>query len=466
MWRRAHGVAESLGGEVDPNNEDSALFVAGSKEVERLASEWLNAPKEQVQVHLATDSLMGVLDFMIPESGGHRLIEVKASSESKFIHYHDLAFQWILAERAGFPVTAAEVLHLNRDYVFPGGTIDFDQLLVRVEVTEEVRSLLLSTSDAIDELSSIVVGKEPVRIPALSCRGNRNSKKEVRPSTCGHLEKGGLCRQSLPNAWVGDVPRVNAERFRALCPKEARSVSDLSADDLQLLPQSAGLIVQAWVEGREVWVREVAREFVDSIKWPVAFLDFEFEPAIPIPRFPGMRPNQVLPFQWAMSVQAAPGDSLISVPSFLHESEDDPREPFIESLIDSLPLDGDIVVFHQPAESGVLRQYQDWLGGKFAPSCSSIIDRLVDLLPAVRSCYASPALNGSYSLKAVAPAMTGIGYEGMAVSSGLVAVAQWRNLLVAQSSERESLRSSLLDYCSRDAALMSGILQRMRVESN
>jgi hypothetical protein len=223
-------------------------------------------------------------------------------------------------------------------------------------------------------------------------------------------------------------------------------------------------MVQAWLEDREIWDKSAAVSGLDGLEWPLAFVDFEFEPAIPVPRFPEMQPNQKLPFQWAMSIQDAPGEPLREVDSFLHESTEDPREAFVSSFLAALPPRGSIVVFHAPAESGVLKLYDHWLDGVYSKPCQAAVSRFFDLLPLVRSCYASPALNGSYSLKDVAPTMTGEGYGGMEVAGGLEAVVRWRELVAAPTHEKADLRTALLEYCNRDSSLMSGILDRVRQE--
>jgi CRISPR/Cas system-associated exonuclease Cas4 (RecB family) len=464
LWRRVHNIAELPEDEVDSVREDAAVFVDGALEMEQLAERWLEVDSQHCQVRLVAGDIHGVVDFLIPEGGGYRLIEVKASSGPKPIHFHDLAFQWTLAERAGFKVVAAEVIHLDKNFVYPGGELDLEHLLVRVDVTEEVRELLPHVDSAITEMIRVLNGTAPAVLPGPSCKVNRDSKVEVRPSTCGHLRKGGLCRENLPKAWLGDVPRVNAGKFCELTGRHSRSVLDLSEEELGKLPPTASLIVQAWLENREVWDKSSATSVLETLEWPLAFVDFEFEPAIPVPPFQGMRPNQKLPFQWAMSIQDAPGESLREVDSFLHESAEDPREAFVSSFLAALPPRGSIVVFNASAESGVLKLYAHWLDGKFAQGCEAAISRFFDLLPLVRSCYASPALNGSYSLKAVAPAMTGEGYDGMEVAGGLVAVLRWRELVAAPTQEKSNLRTSLIEYCNRDSTLMRGILDRVRHE--
>src|SRR5687768_6234996 len=57
-----------------------------------------------------------------------RLIEVKSSTKVKDVHFEDLAIQSYVVQGAGIILVGAEVLHVNRQYVYPGGDIDLEQL--------------------------------------------------------------------------------------------------------------------------------------------------------------------------------------------------------------------------------------------------------------------------------------------------------------------------------------------------
>jgi hypothetical protein len=72
----------------------------------------------------------------------------------------------------------------------------------------------------------------------------------------------------------------------------------------------------------------------------------------------------------------------------------------------------------------------------------------------------------SYSIKKLAPVLTGRGYEGLAVGNGMLAVAEWRRVLKhgTEVEERERIRRPLLD-CGLDAELMHDILVALRTRS-
>jgi hypothetical protein len=87
------------------------------------------------------------------------------------------------------------------------------------------------------------------------------------------------------------------------------------------------------------------------------------------------------------------------------------------------------------------------------------------LLPAVRNHVYHPAFAGSYSLKAVLPALVPeMTYEGMAVANGQDAGLAWESLLRENldAAERDTTRKALLDYCGQDTLALVRLLEKLR----
>jgi hypothetical protein len=212
---------------------------------------------------------------------------------------------------------------------------------------------------------------------------------------------------------------------------------------------------QAWFSA------ELGKEF-ESLKYPLYFADFEsVNPAIP--RFSGMRPFDQLPFQWSVHVQRQP-DAEPEHYEFLAKDRSDPRREFITSLCSALGESGSIVVY-AAFESQRLSELAAWLP-EFAGHIKTIHSRLWDLLPIVRNHVYHPAFAGSYSLKAVLPALVPeLTYDGMAVANGQDAGLAWESLVRGglDQSERESRRKALLDYCGQDTLALVRLLEALRL---
>jgi len=132
-------------------------------------------------------------------------------------------------------------------------------------------------------------------------------------------------------------------------------------------------------------------------------------------------------------------------------------------LVAALPLHGSIVAHHQVAEIGVINQLADRLGGALAAQLRALAPRFFDTETLARAGYCHADQKGSWSIKKLAPALLGKGYEGLGIQNGLAAVAAWKGACSAlDPNSRTKLRTDLLAYCGRDTSLMHDIVERLR----
>lgn len=441
-------------------------FVQEAERVEALARIWLG-PQAPYQVRLETPDAVAIADFLVPEGDGVRLIEVKASSTLKHIHLRDLAYQMAVAQQAGHTVRAVDIILVNKDFLRGAEEPAPAQVLSRLDVTAQVTPLLAQARRDIRRLARILREEcAPSAQPGRFCKANRAAKDRVQPSACGHLLPGALCRRDLPADWAEQLPNLRGlarDRVDSLpFPPRCR---ELDPADVYWSDEQKRFL-RAVAVGKPVFDRGGPLELLDETLQPVeqlpqAFLDFEFDPFVAIPRFQGMRPFQRLPFQWSMRRSDRRGEEF----SFLHTGGDDPRRAFIESLLAALPPAGPIFVYSRPAEASVLERYvEDWFDGEYAARVQPLLDRLVDLLVIVKERYAHPDMRGSYSLKRVAPSLLGHGYEDLAIGDGLTALREWRRLASGAigAEEARAVEAHLRAYCGRDAELMPRMLHELK----
>jgi len=202
-----------------------------------------------------------------------------------------------------------------------------------------------------------------------------------------------------------------------------------------------------------------------KLKYPLYFMDFEtVNPALP--RFAGMRPFDHIPFQWSVQVQNQPG-SEPERHEVLAMDASDPRCKFIASLCGALGEHGSIVVYSAAFESQRLSELAAWLP-EFTERIQNIQARLWDLLPVIRNHVYHPKFAGSYSLKAVLPALVpDMSYAGMEVANGQDAGLAWESLVrrIVDPSRRENVRKSLLDYCEKDTLALVRLVEVLKLNS-
>ncbi len=422
------------------------------------------------QAHLVTQELVAVTDILEPRAGGWYLWEVKASTypTDRWTHVHDwdLAFQVHVARLAGIPIVGCGLLMLNKQFVRGPEEIDPADLIVQVDRSEVVEDLGSKVTSELDSmLTTVGTATEPRRWPAPRCKGSRRAVAGDRASSCGNLLPEGKCGAALPEYWAGTLSRLGGSKAKYVADTPGLSIESLDADDAKLkwTPNQQRAIVAVQADAPQIDAAALSAE-LDKLEWPIAYLDFEFDPGMAIPLFEGSRPYDRVPFQWAMVVQDSPGASLSKPQGFLHLDRSDPRREFAESLLAALPESGSIIAHHKSAETSTLQQLAERLGGEVAQRLRDACKRFQDTEVIANAGYYHPDQHGSYSIKKLAPVLIGRGYEELEIGNGMAAVMAWRRAIAVDASEedRERVREQLVEYCGLDAELMHGILEELR----
>ena len=205
--------------------------------------------------------------------------------------------------------------------------------------------------------------------------------------------------------------------------------------------------------------------FVSTLEYPLQFLDFEtFSMAIPI--FDGTKPYQQISFQFSLDIIEKEGEQPTHY-SFLAKGREDPRKAFTGALKKAILEKGSIVVYNASFEKRILKELlelfpsEKWITGA--------INRLADLLVPFRSFhYYHPKQNGSASIKQVLPAMTGRGYDALAIKNGGMASLKYFKMTYGPNGEKpsekeaEKIREELEEYCALDTKGMIGIWEALK----
>ena len=333
------------------------------------------------------------------------LVEVKSTTRLKPEHVTDVAIQMYVAEGSGIPINGAYLMHLNNTYVYQGGEHDLQQLFTLEDVTDRARSFVARRVP--DDLSRMWAALQLDNPPDIET--GPHCTKPYRCSFYGH------CHQD-------EIPDIGT---LFISPALASSLAEIT--------------------------------------FPASFLDFEtFNPAIPL--YPGTRPYQVVPFQWSLHILDSSGN--LTHEPFLNDDADDPRERFIVSLLDAIPLEGAVVTY-SPYEKTILRGLAQ-VFPLYRNRLLALCDRMVDLLKLIRENYYHPGFNGSYSLKSVAPVLVPtLGYTDMEIQDGTVASAAYTRMIAADTPDfdKANIRNALLAYCARDTEAMVRVYEALLVEA-
>ncbi len=375
-----------------------------------------------------------------------RLIEVKSTADLKEQHLDDVAIQHRVVSRSGLDLASSCLAHVNRNYVYQGDSIDVWRFFRIKNLTRRVEQLLTKLTFQLRSELRVLLMPKPPEIPT--------GPHCTNPVTCEFFD---CCNSPRPTDHVGYLPRLHASAAEELEEMGVESILDIPDDfPLSERQRRAATTVQM---GEPWFSPDLAKEF-DSLKYPLYFADFEsVNPAIP--RFSGMRPFDQIPFQWSVHVQRQL-DAELEHYEFLATDSGDPRRDFITSLFRALGESGSIVVY-AAFESQRLSELTAWLP-EFAGRIKTIQSRLWDLLPVVRDHVYHPAFAGSYSLKAVLPALVPeMTYDGMTVANGQDAGLAWESLVRGglDQSEHERTREALLEYCGQDTLALVRLLEKV-----
>lgn len=366
---------------------------------------------------------------------------------------------WVL-ENLGFQLGKIRILHLNADYVRQD-ELDPDSLFVisdnlynaknnpTVPFEEHIRSHMRDFSAVIDEMNSAEPEEpgEPVRSQKctgrVKCRHYTECFGEEREETDDsilHL----FCSQhryEMKKEGIETLKDADPERIEGSRMQYAQIMAD----------RNGGLFVD----------RLALRAWLDHIVYPISFLDFEWE-RFAIPPYRGMKPYDVLPFEYALYILH--GDGTMEHKVYLNVHDD--RRNMAENLIRDIPETGSVVAYNATgAESIRIQEFAD-LYPDLSDRLLSINARMEDMqIPFIAGTVYDLRMRGQWSLKVIMSMMNDPGYRDLDISQGMDAVYQWRHLDyddMTSPSEKKKIIEDLKKYCGMDAYAMTVVYQWMK----
>ena len=468
LWWRVH---ERDAPELVPDPAQQALFDQGSRvgEVARgyvpggtliaLPYDAFQGKLAATQRALATDTpaiyeasfladdVFVAVDILARETRGWRVIEVKSSTSVKAEHLSDAAIQVHVVRRAGVPVTGADVMVLNRECTFP----DLGNLFKRTDVTNLVEDLLPDIPGLVRAQMAMLAGPLPTVAVGPHCEA---------PYECPFMSR---CWPERPAHHVGTLyfmksfaAGFEAQGWRTLFDLPEGKATNPQANRQCRSVRAGRMLVEGDLAGA-----------LGRFEGPLAFLDFEtVGPAIPV--WNGCRPYDQVPVQFSCHAETAGG--AMAHHAWVAEGPGDPRPEIARRLIEACRGARTVVAYNAPFEKSCLKRMAEALPD-LAPALYDIIARLADPLPVVREHVYHPDFGGSFSLKAVLPALVPeLSYAGLTIADGGAAALALTRLVMAGDGiaepERAATREALMRYCKVDTLAMVKVLERLRELAN
>ena len=415
------------------------------KRAEKLTQQYVKDGYKTIYEATATNPLDGSysrIDILrrAEDTDAWDLIEVKSSTSVKAYHIDDVSLQYHAFSEAGYAINNCYMLVINSSY-YRRGDIDPQKLFRLEEITTQVLERQNEVKSTVRELTDILGNKiEPVEEIGSRCN---------KPFKCDYKE----------HCWK-DVPKYSI--FNVFTGSKAEKiVKEIGSYDIADLPEEdfpegkKKIDVTSFSQGSEHVDRDSLRSFLDRLKYPLYYLDYEtIGPAIPL--FDGTKAYDQIPFQFSLHVQREEYGELEHF-GYLHKAIEDPRRSVANALIDLCGDEGSVVVYNQSFEkscnnkmAAVLPEYKEGL--------LQINERMVDLLIPFRNRWLyHPNQAGSASIKSVLPAFSSLSYDSMSIADGAEASIQYQSFMEGKLNEAEidSLWKNLSKYCALDTKAMA-----------
>jgi hypothetical protein len=400
------------------------------------------------------------------------LIEVKSSTKLKEEHLPDIAIQLHVLRSIGLDVSRAELMHLNRECAYPR----LEDLFVREDVTAEVEALQADLPELIAGQLRMLAGELPDVAIGAHCR---------KPYECPFL---GRCWREVPEHHISTLYRV-ANAGADLIAQGFETIAELPPGGLTAIQERQRRAVQT---GR-LFVEPGLAQALRAFQEPLAFLDFETV-MLAIPVWNGCHPYDTVPVQFSCHRPAPDGS--IAHHEWIADGPGDPRLQLARRLVAACRGARTVVAYNADFERRGIRMLAAAVP-ELTEDLLGIAARLADLLPVIRAHVYHPDFGGTFSLKAVLPALVptvsadvGAGlaparsvianpaagrakqsrpqspYGDLEVAEGATASLVLERLMVSgdamTAGERQRLRGALLRYCALDTMSMVRLLDRLR----
>jgi len=371
-----------------------------------------------------------------------RLIEVKMTSSQKEEHIPDAAVQLYVLEKCGVNVSAVEIMHLNAE--FRQGISG--SLFARTDVTEAVRAMQPTIQPEIDAQVAALASALPEVAIGAHCGEPRECvfHKRCWPQNADHI------------ANLYNVGIKRASDFMAEGVHSVWQVPENKRKNATVKRQLASM------KDNRMIVEPELRDALKPFSGRLGFLDFEtILRAVPV--WDGMKPHEAAPAQF--SYHEANGDGTYRHDAYLAEGPKDCRAELVGQMLDATK-NADRVVMYSAYEKTQIRGLQQSVPMR-KKDLEALEAKLIDLLPLVRENVYHPGFAGSFSIKAVLPAMVpDLNYSDLIIVDGLTASVEIARLLFVagkiKPEEHVRVRQDLLNYCERDTMAMVRLLERLR----
>ena len=393
------------------------------------------------------------VDILHKTEGGYEIYEVKSSTDIKAVYLWDIAYQrWVL-EQSGLKIVGTYIVYVNNAYVRQGD-IDIHQLFAVQNVSDAILPYYKEVEQNTACAKGYIAQKDE---PSMEL-----GEQCFSPYGCAYWQ---YCARELPSPNVLDLCRISVKKAFGYIKKGIVTFDDAIKSGIPLNTTQRRQVESEQLQLPTHIDRLGIRSFLDTLWYPLYFLDFEtFQTGIPM--YDGVRPYQQVPFQYSLHILANE-DATLGHKEFLADENFDPRRALADQLVADIPTDACVLAYNKGFECRCLKELAE-IFPDLSDRLLAIRANVRDLLEVFRHGYVyDRAMGGSFSIKKVLPAIfpddPNLDYHNLEdVHNGTEATDTYLALRGMEKEERDKLRQSLLMYCGLDTLAMVMLWQRLR----
>jgi len=393
------------------------------------------------------NEVLSINDIVVRNGNKWNAYEVKSSTSISETYLNDAALQYYVMSNSGIDINDFFIIYINNKYIRKG-ELDIKKLFAIESVLDSALKLQNIVEDNIEKLKRVI---RKIEMPVVDI-GEHCHK----PYTCSFFS---YCRGHIPDDSIFDFSGMHLKRKYELYRDGVIGLDDVT-DDYSLNKNNA-IQLDVYKSGEPLIDKEAIDNFLSEFNYPLYFMDFEtFQSAVPL--YDNSKPYQQMPFQYSIHLKEKKGGELRHF-ELLAEPGEDPRIKFIDRLLMDTEGEGDIVVYNKAFEVTRLKEIaRDY--PQYENEIEKLILRIKDLMiPFQKKYYYSPDMKGSYSIKAVLPALVPeLSYAELEINEGGLASVAYESLqtetdmmIIAET------RKQLLEYCKLDTLAMVKILEKL-----
>ena len=391
------------------------------------------------------------VDILKKNNDKYEIYEVKSSTELKDVYINDASYQYFVLTSLGFNVTKCSVVVINNKYE-RNGSIELDKLFLINDITNDVIDLQDTVKENVKNINNYMDRED-------------EEKKDIdkycfEPYDCPFFK---YCTRHLPTPNVFNLavnPGVSLLKLYKEGYYSYEELLDAKINDKQRQT------IEFYLYDKEDYIdKESIKEFLDSLTYPLYYLDFETY-QLPIPLFDRVMPYEQLPFQYSLHYELKDGGK-VEHKEFLGIPGTDPRRELALQLVKDIPMNVTTLVYHMSFEKARIKRLAE-IYPDLSEHLMNIYDNMRDLEePFKKRYYYTKEMGPSSSIKKVLPALfpgdPELDYHNLdLIQNGQDAMNSFRAMENMTNEELEYTRERLLRYCELDTYAMVKILSKLK----